>query len=216
MDTPQPTGSSAANATSAAHAKLAQSLAEQAASLLQNTGSLLPLSASASVAVIGAAADCNASLPTSNPSWWCNTFCGCLSGGGGSGAVAPSWVTPILAAVRARSSSSNITYSDGRNVQAAVGAAAAADVTLVIVVAGSGVDRNGAALPADQLVYLKAVATAGTKTAVLVMAPGAVLIDWVPQVDAILSMWMPGQGQGTAAARFLFGDVSPSGTVPDW
>ena len=65
MDTPQPTGKSAVNATSESHAALAQHLAEQAAVLLKNFGGLLPLrrKKGTTIAVIGAAADCNATRP---------------------------------------------------------------------------------------------------------------------------------------------------------
>eukprot|EP01047_Picozoa_sp_COSAG01_P046259 COSAG01_NODE_4328_length_5129_cov_15.312724_6_plen_318_part_00 len=117
MDTPQPTGSSAVNATSKEHAALAQHLAEQGAVLLQNKGGLLPLLAGEAkgrgrgavlaegpagvIAVIGAAAACNASAPTV-PNWGWPPSAGCLCSGGGSGSVAASRVTPILSAVQAR------------------------------------------------------------------------------------------------------------------
>ena len=97
MDTPQPTGQSAVNATSEAHAALAQHLAEQAAVLLKNFGGLLPLrrKKGTTIAVIGAAADCNATAPTV-PNWGWAPSVRCINSGGGSGSVAASYVTPIL------------------------------------------------------------------------------------------------------------------------
>ena len=53
------------------------------------------------IAVIGAAAACNASAPTV-PNWGWPPSAGCLCSGGGSGSVAASRVTPILSALRAR------------------------------------------------------------------------------------------------------------------
>eukprot|EP01047_Picozoa_sp_COSAG01_P046257 COSAG01_NODE_4328_length_5129_cov_15.312724_4_plen_241_part_00 len=46
------------------------------------------------------------------------------------------------------------------------------------------------------------------------MASGAVTMDWADDVSSILCLFMPGQGQGGAVARILFGDVNPSGKTP--
>jgi beta-glucosidase len=39
--------------------------------------------------------------------------------------------------------------------------------------------------------------------------------DWLPHVPAVLEAWFPGQEGGTALAAILFGDVNPSGKLPD-
>ena len=216
MDVPQPTGSSAANATSPAHAALAQHLAEQAATLLRNERATLPLhdAAATTVAVIGAAADCNASAPVS-PSWGWAPSVGCINSGGGSGSVAAPYVTPILAAIRHRSAGV-ITYDSGAVPAKAAATAAAADVAVVVVgtTSGESVDRNGTSLPAQQLAYLKAVAASQPNTVVVVMAPGAVTMDWADTVASVVCFFMPGEAQGDAVARVLYGDVNPSGKTP--
>jgi beta-glucosidase-like glycosyl hydrolase len=63
VDSKQPSGLPTANATSQAHSDLAEHLASAAAVLLKNERQLLPLSRTASVAVIGAAANCEAEVP---------------------------------------------------------------------------------------------------------------------------------------------------------
>jgi beta-glucosidase len=124
FDTPQPTGSSAVNATSVAHAALAQHLAEQAAVLLRNekvagnAAPLLPLQLKGSnkytVAVIGAAANCTAPTPTT-PNWGWPPSAGCLNSGGGSGSVDASYVMPVLAAIQLRHASAGSDGGDSRD-----------------------------------------------------------------------------------------------------
>jgi beta-glucosidase len=211
MDTTQPTGSAAVNATSAKHAALAQHLAEQAATLLRNEAELLPLRRNANIAVIGAAADCNATAPTV-PNWGWAPSVGCINSGGGSGSVAASRVTPILSAIRSHAAG-KVSYSSGRDLDEAVRVAREAEVAVVVVgtTSGESSDRNGTSLPADQLAYLKAATAAQKKTVVVVMTPGAMTMDWAEAVGAIVCFFMPGQGQGESVARVLYGDVNPSG-----
>ena len=224
MDTPQPTGLPSANATSREHAALALQLAEQAAVLLQNAGGLLPLSGTETVAVVGAAANCEAPTPDFGFGW--PPTVGCLNSGGGSGGVVASGVTSILAAVRCRAVASGrhagaapphqVRYANGSDPAAAAAVAAGADVAIVVVGATSseGTDRASAALPADQLAYLHAVAAKQPRTVVVVMAPGAVVMDWAARVAAVACFFLPGQAQGLAVASVLYGDTNPSGRLP--
>ena len=88
---------------------------------------------------------------------------------------------------------------------------------MVVVGATSseGADRPDAQLPAHQRAYLQAVAAAGSsKPVVVVMAPGAVVMDWAVNASAVVCFFMPGQAQGSAVASVLFGDVNPSGKLP--
>jgi beta-glucosidase len=39
--------------------------------------------------------------------------------------------------------------------------------------------------------------------------------DWLAKVPAVVETWYPGQAGGTALAAILFGDVNPSGKLPD-
>ena len=171
MDSEQPTGLPSANVSSEQHAALAHELATGAAVLLKNRNQALPLSRQASVAVIGAAADCDQPVPQFGFGW--PSSIGCVSSGGGSGSVAPGNVTSILTAITAQARSTH--YSSGRNTSQAAEIAAASDVAVVVVAVTSceGTDRASVSLPPDQLAYLHAVATAQSNTVVLVMTPGA-------------------------------------------
>ena len=82
------------------------------------------------------------------------------------------------------------------------------------VLSGESADRNGTSLPGDQLEYLRAAAHAQTKTVVVAMSPGSLTMDWANEAASVLCFFMPGQGQGGAVARVLFGDVNPSGKLP--
>ena len=72
-------------------------------------------------------------------------------------------------------------------------------------------DKKDLFLPESQRKMLEAV-TPLCKKAVTVIAAGSALS--VPETNAVLQAWYPGQAGGTAAARILFGEVSPSGKLP--
>jgi len=81
---------------------------------------------------------------------------------------------------------------------------------------GGVMDRDNIELPGEQNRLIKAVAAANPNTAVVLnngtplnMAP------WIESVPALLEAWYPGQEGGTAVARVLFGEVNPSGKLPD-
>ncbi|HPS82509.1 MAG TPA: glycoside hydrolase family 3 C-terminal domain-containing protein, partial [Candidatus Limiplasma sp.] len=72
-------------------------------------------------------------------------------------------------------------------------------------------DKRDLHLPPCQQKLLDAVAAVG-KPVVVVLSAGSALA--VSQGNAILQAWYPGQAGGTALARILFGEVSPSGRLP--
>ena len=72
-------------------------------------------------------------------------------------------------------------------------------------------DKPDLNLPASQRRLMKALAETG-KPLVAVVAVGSALN--VPEGDAQLIAWYPGQAGGTALAKILFGQVSPSGKLP--
>lgn len=77
-----------------------------------------------------------------------------------------------------------------------------------------GHDRTFA-LPAGQDALINAVLAANKKVVVVLTAGGNVDMNaWIDQTPALLHAWYPGQEGGTALARILFGDVSPSGKLP--
>jgi beta-glucosidase len=76
-------------------------------------------------------------------------------------------------------------------------------------------DRDDLALPGRQLALLKRLHAIG-RPLVLVVASGSPLdLTWAQEnVDAILTMWYPGEEGGTAVADVLFGDYNPAGRLP--
>jgi beta-glucosidase len=76
-------------------------------------------------------------------------------------------------------------------------------------------DRTDLALPAEQVVLIRAVAAANPRTVVVLMGGGAILCQgWLERVSGLLLLWYPGQEGGAALADVLLGRVSPSGRMP--
>ncbi len=102
----------------------------------------------------------------------------------------------------------------------AVDAAAHSDVAVVCVgtmgTEGEGTDRRSMALPGDQDALIQAVAAANKRTVVVLNNGTPVaMTQWLSQVPGLVETWFPGQEAGNALAAVLFGDVDPSGKLPD-
>jgi beta-glucosidase len=184
------------------HARIARTVAEQGTVLLRNEDRLLPLDDGGidAIAVVGPWADRAA------------------TGGGGSSRVTPIRppVTP-LEGIRSR-------VGAGVDVRTPTGpgpaeaAAAAADADVAVVVVGEqlteGSDRTTLSLPDDQDALIEAVAAVNDRTVVVLHIGAPVLVPWLERVDAVLVGWYPGQEDGAATARVLFGDADPGGRLP--
>ncbi|SFK56103.1 beta-glucosidase [Sphingomonas sp. NFR04] len=216
-----PTPTTAQPIDYAAHAQVAQRVAEAGMVLLRNQGDLLPLAKSAKkILLIGGHADV-----------------GVLSGGGSSqvrsvggapveipltkGAAASfarvTWhASSPLQAIRAKAPQAQVTYVDGSDPAAAAAAARAADMVVLFATqwATEAQDVDSLALPDKQDALIAAVAKANPKTVVVLETGGPVLMPWLEQVPAVLQAWYPGQRGGEAIAGILFGDVNPSGHLP--
>ena len=97
-------------------------------------------------------------------------------------------------------------------------AAASADMAVVFVGSsdeGEGTDRPSLALPYGQDALIEAVAKANKNTVVVLNNGTPCLMPWLAQIPAVLEAWFPGEEGGTALASILFGDVNPSGHLPD-
>ncbi len=205
----------------AAHAQVAQRVAEAGMVLLRNQGDLLPLARTAKkILLVAGHADV-----------------GVLSGGGSSqvrsvggapveipltsGAAASfarvTWhASSPLQAIRAKAPGAQVTYVDGQDAAAAAAAAREADVVVVFATQWTteAQDVDSLSLPDHQDALIAAVATANAKTIVVLETGGPVLMPWLDQVPAVLQAWYPGQRGGEAIAGILFGDVNPSGRLP--
>jgi len=78
-----------------------------------------------------------------------------------------------------------------------------------------GGDRADLGLPAGQVALIRAAASSGKPVVVVIVAGSAVMVeDWINEVGAVLQTFYAGMEGGTALARLVFGDVSPSGRLP--
>ena len=205
----------------AAHAGVAQEVAEKGSVLLKNERGILPLARTAKrIVLIGAHADV-----------------GVLSGGGSSqvrsvggapveiplteGAASSfarvTWHASLpLAAIRAMAPGAEVTYVDGRDPAAAARAAKDADIAIVFAWQWrtEAQDIETLALPDNQDAMIDAVAAANKQSVVVLETGGPVLMPWLARVPAVLQAWYPGQRGGQAIANILFGAVNPSGKLP--
>ncbi len=220
---PEP-GAYTADVATSADNQLARQVAEQGAVLLKNSGAVLPLTGlGKTIAVIGQPAG-----PEGAPQ---------VYGGGGSSHVPeagfyPNVVSPLQGITqRGLANGDKVVYANGSVTADAVAAASAADVAVVFVndSEGEGTDRSSLQLNGgtcafliactasmyDQDQLISAVAQANPHTVVVLDTGGPVLMPWVDQVPGIVEAWYPGIEDGNAIASILFGDVNPSGKLPE-
>ncbi len=102
----------------------------------------------------------------------------------------------------------------------AVEAAKQADVAVVFaglpnMMETEGIDRTHMAIPDSHNALVSAVAAAQPNTVVVLFNGSPIEMPWVDEVPAILEMYLPGEGVGEAVNGILFGDVNPSGHLPE-
>lgn len=109
---------------------------------------------------------------------------------------------------------------DEENLRIALSAAAKSDVAVIFTGLGEDFesesrDRGSLQLPSEQIKLIKEVVAVNPRTVVVFNSGSALLVDdSLDHVRGLLQFWYPGQEGGTAIARVLFGDVSPSGKLP--
>jgi len=198
-----PTGNLTSTVTSSANNLFARNAAAEGMVLLQNNGSVLPLSSSVhSIAVIG-------SVASVSP----------ISVGGGSASVPlPYNITPLAGITSRAGGGVTINYAQGDGASLAAAVQQASNSAVAIVCVGQqtseGSDRANLSLPNGQDALISAVAAANPNTIVVMYESSATLMPWASQVAGIVMAWYPGQENGNALAQVLFGDVNPSGKLP--
>ncbi|MBQ6538031.1 MAG: glycoside hydrolase family 3 C-terminal domain-containing protein, partial [Eubacterium sp.] len=79
-----------------------------------------------------------------------------------------------------------------------------------------GYDKTSITLPYAQDELIEAMAeAAGDKLTVVIMCGSAVEMPWEDKVHSLLQFSYAGQNGGLALARVLYGDVNPSGKLPE-
>ena len=77
-------------------------------------------------------------------------------------------------------------------------------------------DRRSARLNPNQEFFIDAACELEKKVVVVLQSGGALILgEWRNRVDAIVQMWMGGEGAGTAIAQLLTGRVNPSGKLSE-
>ena len=212
----------AADVSTSDDVALARKVSEDGTVLLKNDGGALPLDGNGKrIAVIGTAAGPHGAA--------------LAYGGGGSSHIpeagwTPNVVSPLQGITQAGLAKGDlVTYADGTAIADALAAAKASDVAVVFAsdAETEGQDRSNLNLtfgacvaiecvqtPIDQSKLIEAVAQANPNTIVVLDTGGPVVMPWVNQVNGILEAWYPGQEDGNAIAAILFGQVNPSGKLP--
>src|ERR671918_908913 len=196
-----------------AHHALARQVAGEAAVLLKNEGSILPLGAVGPIALIGAFAK--------TPRYQ----------GAGSSQIKPTRLENLCdELVKLVGHEQTVGYADGYRLrgdtvdQALLGEACrvAAQAAVAIVCVGlpdcfevEGVDRAHMRLPRSHDALVEAVAGVNPKVVVVLSNGAPVEMPWEDRVKGILEAYLGGQAGAGAIADILTGRVNPSGKLAE-
>ncbi len=188
---------------------LAGKMAADCMVLLKNEAGVLPLKKGEKVLIIGEFA--------AKPRYQ----------GGGSSHVNAFRVTSLLDAVKG---SPDVSYAQGYRILSdetdealldeALEAAETADK--VVIVAGlpesyesEGYDRSHMRIPPCQNILIEKIAEVNRNTVVLLYNGSPVEMPWADRVRGIIEGYLGGQNLGEANRAVLWGDVNPSGRLPE-
>ena len=188
--------------------KLAGELAADCMVLLKNEDAILPLKDEESVALIGEFAV--------KPRFQ----------GGGSSHINSFRITSLKDAVADKA---NVTYAQGYHLSGQEDAALVAEAVeaarkadKAVIVAGlpdsfesEGYDRTHLQMPADQVALIEAVAAVNPNTVVLLYNGSPIEMPWIGCVKGVVEGYLAGQNVGYANRAVLWGEVNPSGRLPE-
>jgi beta-glucosidase len=192
------------------HLALAREAAVEGSVLLKNESSALPLDTSTlqRIAVVGLLAD------TPN------------TGDSGSSNTNPSFVVTPLQGIEDAVGDQVAVDHIGKDVLGPEDLALieAADAVIVVTgltaedegesLVGAG-DRVDLGLSAERVKLIRDAAASNDRSIVVLEGGGAITMgEWLPDIEALLMAWYPGQMGGHAVADLLFGDANPSGKLP--
>jgi beta-glucosidase len=208
LDQPAPLDASVLG--SEEHLALARETAAAGAVLLKNDAHALPLDAGAlnRIVVVGTLAD------TPN------------TGDRGSSNTRPAFVvTPLQGIEELFGDAITIEYIGKDALDPAdLERIASADAVIVVTgltyedegegLIGAG-DRLDLGLSGERVQLIRDAAASSDRTIVVLEGGGAITMgEWLPDIEALLMVWYPGQMGGYAIADLLFGRVNPSGKLP--
>jgi beta-glucosidase len=201
---------SKANQTIGLGAGLARQAAAESSVVLQNTGNVLPLPATAKITVTGPNAD---SIPATLGGW--------SIGWQGPPAGSSVQAVTVLKGLQA-AGGANVGFAATRS--AAVAAAATTDDYVVVVGTGPGAegpnDKRDPSLPADQQTEVAALVATGKPVVVVVVDDRPVTMGALQSSGGgitpagLVMAWRPGTQGGAGVADVLYGAANPSGRLP--
>ena len=206
----QPSGLDESVIGSDEHLALAREAAVEGSVLLKNASNTLPLDQSAltRIAVVGLLAD------TPN------------TGDNGSSSTRPDFVVTALQGIEEAVVGAVEVDHIGKDAldSADLAVIEAADAVIVVTgltfedegegLFGAG-DRDDLGLSAEREALIADAANANPKVVVVLQGGGAITMgNWLPDIEALLMVWYPGQMGGYSIADLLFGEANPSGKLP--
>ncbi len=190
--------------------QLARRVLSESAVLLKNQHSLLPLSPTAEVLIVGELAE--------------KPHCQ----GSGSSRVNPTQLVSLTQAVEARGLGWQYLpgyqlIDEGKHAQLLDEASLAAKgKAAVIVVAGlteddeaEGYDRQHLELPPSQNELISQLAKVNPNLIVVLQGGGVMVLPWLDEVSAVLFVGLGGQAFGESCLDLLLGDANPSGKLAE-
>ncbi len=188
---------------------LARKLSAESMVLLKNEDDILPIKENEKIAVIGYFAE--------KPRYQ----------GGGSSHINSFRVESLLDALKEHA---NYTYSKGYGIEKdesdealiseAVENAKAADKAVLLLglpdaFESEGYDRTHMRMPSCQVELLKRVSEANKNTIVVLYNGSPIEMPWIDSAKAVIEAYLGGQAVGGATKMVLFGEVNPSGRLPE-
>lgn len=188
---------------------LARRVEEECIVLLKNEDNILPLDGKSETAFIGLFAD--------KPRYQ----------GGGSSHINSFKTESALEAVKAKQ---DVLYATGYGIKEdiidekliAEAVEAAKNTKTAVIFAGlpdnfesEGYDRTHMRMPECQNALIESVASVNPNTVVVLHNGSPVEMPWLDKVKAVLEVYLGGQAVGGATVGVLYGDVNPSGKLPE-
>jgi beta-glucosidase len=121
------------------------------------------------------------------------------------------WVTP---AQRQANLAAAVAAARGAKAAVVFAWGAASTASAGNTTGAGGTASAGSTLPDGQDQLVENVAAANPDTIVVLNTPGPVSMPWLASVKAVLEMWYPGDGGGSATANVLLGRADPAGRLP--
>jgi beta-glucosidase len=106
---------------------------------------------------------------------------------------------------------------DALKIKNAVESAQQSDATIIVagIEEGEFRDRAMLNLPGSQEILIQSIAATGKPVIVLLVGGSAITMNnWLDKVNAVVTLWYPGEEGGYAVADILFGDANPAGRLP--